>query len=128
MRPPVSQKHKLLLDANVSVVIYAYLKSKGYDVAFAPSSLGRLSNGELARYAIERGYVILTHDRTFHESVAMESPDLIKQLKLIILDVSPGAIDVCVRILDQLLEPALALAEEHGIIMLTLRGVEVVTT
>ena len=58
----------------------------------------------------------------------MESPDLIKQLKLIVLDVSPGAIDVCVRILDQLLEPALALAEEHGIIMLTLRGVEVVTT
>ena len=58
----------------------------------------------------------------------MESPDLIKQLKLIILDVLPGAIDVCVRILDQLLEPALALAEEHGIIMLTLRGVEIITT
>jgi len=115
------------LDANVSGIIYVYLKSKGYNVVFAPSSLGRLSNRELARYAIERGYVILTHDRTFHESVAIEEPALIEQLKLIILGISPGAVDVCMKLLDQLLEAALDLAEEHGIIMIKPGGVEVIT-
>ena len=103
---------KLLLDANVSGVIYAYLKSKGYDVMFAPISLGRLSNGESARYAIDRDYVILTHDRTFHESVAIEAPALVKRLKLIILSVSPGAIETCIRLLNQLLEAALDLTEK----------------
>ena len=127
MKNSGSREHKLLLDANVSSVIYAYLKSKGYNVLFAPSSLGRLSNGELARYAIEHGYVILTHDTTFHGSVAIEEPALIGQLKLIILGVSPGAVDTCIKLLDQLLEIALELAEEHGIVMITPKGVEVIT-
>ena len=126
MKNSGSRERKLLLDANVSSVIYAYLKSKGYNVVFAPSSLGRLSNGELARYAIEHGYVILTHDRTFHESVAIEEPALIGRLKLVMLRVSPGAVDACIKLLDRLLEVALDLAEEHGIVMITPKGVEVI--
>ena len=114
-----------MLDANVSGVIYAYLKSKGYDVLFAPISLGRLSNGELAHYAIDQGYVILTHDRTFHESVAIETPALVKRLKLVILNISPGAVETCIRLLDQLLETALDLVEESGIVMTTPEGVRV---
>ena len=85
--------------------------------------MGRLSNGELARYAIDQGYVILTHERTFHESVAIEAPALIRQLKLIILSVSPGAVKACIKLLDRLPETALNMVRKHGIVMITPEGV-----
>ena len=126
MRPSGHRGRRLLLDANISGAIYAYLKSKGYDVIFMPMSLGRLSNSDLARYAIEQDLVILTHDKTFYESVALEASNLLKRLKLIILSVSPGAIELCMRLLDQFLEDALYLIEERGIVMITPEGVKAI--
>lgn len=127
MRASGPQRCRLLLDANVSGVIYAYLRGKGYNVVFAPVSLGRLSNSELASYAIDHGYVILTHDKTFHESVALEAPALLKRLRLIVLDASPGAVEICIRLLDRFLEAALELAEEHGIVLITPGGVRIIS-
>jgi len=95
-------------------------------VIFMPMSLGRLTNSDLARYAIEQDLVILTHDKTFYESVALEASNLLKRLKLIILSVSPGAIELCMRLLDQFLEDALYLIEERGIVMITPEGVKAI--
>ena len=123
-----TKQHKLLLDINISRMVYLYLKDKGYDAKFSPELFGGWTNCELARYSIEVNAVILTHDKHFHRGLAREAPSLLKNVRIIILDTSPGAITLIKSLIDRFLDEALEKVEIHKVVVISPEGISKATS
>ena len=57
---------KFLLDENVPKQVKSFLESRGYEAEYSPKGL---KNRELASLALSGGYVLVTRDRDFANTV-----------------------------------------------------------
>lgn len=114
---------KLLLDANVNILLYFELRNRGYDVEWLTGSKREWLNDQLVEYAVREGRVIVTHDKEFHKALSQE---LLKRASIIVLDVHPASIGLMKAVIDRFLEEALEkLDKGANIVILSSEGIEV---
>ncbi len=84
---------KLLIDMNLSPRWVDFLGSAGYDVAHW-SSVGSVAarDSEITEYAIEHGYVIMTHDLDFSAILAASKGSKPSIIQIRAEDISPEVI------------------------------------
>jgi len=89
-------KARLLLDANINILVYFGLRDRCYNVEWLTGSKREWLNDELVRYAIREERILLTHDKRFYVGLPDE---LVKEASIVILDVHPGSIHMLVEVL-----------------------------
>jgi len=115
---------RLLLDANVNILVYFELKEKSYDVELLTGPRREWLNDQLVEYAVREGRIVITHDKGFYKSLRDE---LLKSASIIILDVHPGSIGLLRSVLDRFLEEAITILESGAnVVILSPGGIKVV--
>ena len=84
---------KFLIDMNLSPLWVPFLASHGYE-AIHWSAIGHISapDGEIIEYAVERGYVVFTHDLDFGALLAAGKLHQPSVIQVRCEDVLPSAI------------------------------------
>lgn len=116
-------KARLLLDANVNILVYLWLRDKCYDVEWLTGVKREWLNDQLVSYAIKEGCIILTHDKEFYRDLPSE---LLRKALIIILDVHPGSIYLLMKVLEAFLDDAVSMLKVGGasVVLLSPNGIE----
>jgi len=64
-------QRRLLLDANVNILLYFELRDRGYDVEWLTGSKREWLNDQLVKYAIRENRIIITHDKGFYKTLPL---------------------------------------------------------
>ena len=114
---------RLLLDANINILVYFGLRDRCYDVEWLTGTKREWLNDQLIRYAIRERRILLTHDKEFHEGLPDE---LVRAASVIILDVHPGSIRLLTDVLEAFLDDAIEILRrrEASVVLLSPDGVK----
>ena len=116
-------KARLLLDANINILVYFGLRDRCYDVEWLTGTKREWLNDQLIRYAIREGRILLTHDKEFHKGLPDE---LVKDASIIILDVHPGSMHLLMEVLEAFLDDAIEILRkrETSVVLLSPNGIK----
>jgi len=110
---------RFLLDENVPSSVLKLLRKRRFDVTSIISGPGRgLTNGEVARLAINERRIILTLDSDF---LALKRETL-ADVKVIFVDIHPRDPRRIMELIDKHLDECLAILEKTNVVTLNVEG------